>query len=109
MLGPDDRFAGVAAGPSGRLDLEVVAAPGVDADDLAAAGHADPLLGRLMALHLGHGAYSPDVTGSGAGVLSVLFFAAATGAGAGSGFGAGAGAGWAGAGAGSAAAGAVVV
>src|SRR4051794_41956281 len=56
---------------------------------------------------LGTVAYSPDVTGSGAGVLSVLFFAAATGAVAGSGFGAGAGS--AGAGAGSAGAGAVVV
>src|SRR3954465_10207750 len=54
---------------------------------------------------LGTVAYSPDVTGSGAGVLSVLFFAAATGAGAGSGFPAGS----AGAGAGSAGAGAVVV
>src|SRR3954465_8665941 len=58
---------------------------------------------------LGTVAYSPDVTGSAAGVLSVLFFAAATGAGAGSGFGAGSGAGSAGAGAGSAGAGAVVV
>src|SRR6266536_4617765 len=32
----------------------MVAAPGLHTDDLAAAGHADPLLGRLVALHLGH-------------------------------------------------------
>ena len=48
------RLAGVPAGPSGRLDLEVVAAPGDDPDDLAAAGHADALLGRLVALDLRH-------------------------------------------------------
>src|SRR3954451_24547350 len=47
-------LAGIPPGPPGRLDLEVVATPGLDADDLAAAGHADPLLGGLVALHLRH-------------------------------------------------------
>src|SRR4051812_49559428 len=32
-----------------------MAAPGVDAPDLAAARHADALLGRLVTLHLRHG------------------------------------------------------
>src|SRR5688572_3772267 len=49
-----DGLAGVPAGPSRRLDLEVVAAPRLDPDVLAGAGHADPLLGRLVALHLRH-------------------------------------------------------
>ena len=47
-------LAGVAAGPPRRLDLEVVATPRLDPDDLAAAGDADALLGRLVALHLRH-------------------------------------------------------
>jgi hypothetical protein len=41
VFGPDDGDAGVAPGPSGRLDLEVVPGPGLDALELAATGHAD--------------------------------------------------------------------
>src|SRR4029079_12467452 len=41
-------------GCAGRLDLEVMAAPRLDADHLATAGDTDPLLGCLMALDLGH-------------------------------------------------------
>ena len=51
----DQGLAGVPARPSRRLDLEVVAAPCLDPDELAGAGHADALLGRLVALHLRHG------------------------------------------------------
>src|SRR4051794_3019547 len=54
VLGSDERLPGVASGSSRRLDLEMVAAPGVDPDDLAAARHADALLGRLVTLDLGH-------------------------------------------------------
>src|SRR6478735_7391312 len=54
VFGPDDGDAGVAPGPAGRLDLEVVPGPGLDALELAAAGHADALLGRFVALDLGH-------------------------------------------------------
>src|SRR4029079_18767480 len=48
------RLAGVAARPAGRLDLEVVPAPRLDADHLATAGGTDPLLRSLVALDLGH-------------------------------------------------------
>src|ERR1043165_6765450 len=48
------RLAGVPARPTRRLDLEVVAAPGVDPNHGPRARGADPLLGRLVALHLGH-------------------------------------------------------
>src|SRR3954451_11875200 len=54
VLGPDDRFASVTARAAGRLDLEVVPGPGLDAHELTAAGYADALLGRLVALDLGH-------------------------------------------------------
>src|SRR4051794_40744306 len=54
VLRPDHGLAGVAPRPTGRLDLEVMPTPCVDADDLAGAGHADPLLGCLVALDLGH-------------------------------------------------------
>src|SRR5436190_11344545 len=66
MDAAEDGLAGVAASPAGRLDLEVVATPGVDAERLAAAGHADPLLGGLVALHLRHDRlYSPAATAGG--------------------------------------------
>src|SRR5258705_9033629 len=74
MLATDHRLAGIPARATGRLDLQVVPAPGVDADELAAAGYADPLLGRLVALDLGHSPHSPVRTGSGAGVLSLVGF-----------------------------------
>src|SRR4029077_7755306 len=51
----DQGLAGVAPGPAGRLDLEVMATPRVHPDVLAGARHADALLGRLVALHLRHG------------------------------------------------------
>src|SRR5205814_4495145 len=54
VLGPDDALTGVAARPSRRLDLEMVAAPRPHADHFSAAGHAETLLGRLVTLHLGH-------------------------------------------------------
>src|SRR3972149_1054750 len=37
----------------------MVSPPGLDPDDLAAPGHAEALLGRLVALHLRHGRQSP--------------------------------------------------
>jgi len=51
---PDDRLGGVAARASGGLDLEVVAAPRIDPENLAGAGHPESLLSRFVALHLGH-------------------------------------------------------
>src|SRR6266480_2409549 len=57
LLGVDvghERLAGIASGPARRLDFEVVPAPGLHPDRLAAAGNADPLLGGLVALDLGH-------------------------------------------------------
>ena len=54
MLGAHDRLARVAAGAARGLDLEVVAAPRLDADELPAAGDADALLGPLVGLHLRH-------------------------------------------------------
>src|SRR6266404_4066014 len=72
MHAAEDRLAGVAAGPARRLDLEVVAAPGVDAERLPAAGRADPLLGGLVALHLRHDRlYSP--AGAAAGSSATAF------------------------------------
>src|SRR5437773_6889518 len=48
------RLAGIPTGAPRRLDLEVVAAPGVHPDHGPGARRADPLLGRLVALHLRH-------------------------------------------------------
>src|SRR6185295_10642012 len=60
VLDAHHALAGIAAGSAGRLDLEVVTAPGPDPVDLPTAGHAEALLGRLVALHLGHQRpYSP--------------------------------------------------
>src|SRR5207247_9903073 len=47
-------LAGVASGPSGRLDLEVVARPALQPEELAGASRADALLRGLVALHLRH-------------------------------------------------------
>src|SRR3954465_5730154 len=54
MLGTDDRLAGVPTGPARGLDLEVVAAPRLDADELPGPGDPDALLGPLVGLHLRH-------------------------------------------------------
>src|SRR3972149_5408433 len=43
----------------------MVSPPGLDPDDLAAPGHAEALLGRLVALHLRHGRQSPAGGGAG--------------------------------------------
>src|SRR5687767_14392342 len=51
----DQGLAGVPTRASRRFDLEVVAAPCLDPDELSRAGHADALLGRLVGLHLRHG------------------------------------------------------
>src|SRR5262245_58975924 len=90
-------LAGVAARPARRLDLEVVAAPGVDANHGPGARGADPLLGRLVALHLRHVVVQSPVAGAagvavaapfvGAGAAGGLAAAAAAGAGAGAGAG----------------------
>src|SRR5688572_6942147 len=50
----EDGLARVAPRAARRLDLEVVATPGLDAHDLAAARDAEALLGSLVALHLWH-------------------------------------------------------
>src|SRR6187399_1708908 len=52
-------LARVAAGTARRLDVQVVAFPRLDADDLAAASHAETLLRALVTLHLWHLAYAP--------------------------------------------------
>src|SRR6185369_13515562 len=54
------------------LDLEVMAAPRVHAHDLAAPGHADALLGRLVALHLRHGRVQSPIVGTAAGAAAPL-------------------------------------
>src|SRR5687767_12112961 len=51
----DQGLAGVPTRASRRFDLEVVAAPCLDPDELSGAGRADALLGRLVGLHLRHG------------------------------------------------------
>src|SRR5688500_9351168 len=51
----DQGLAGVPTRASRRFDLEMVAAPCLDPDELSGAGHADALLGRLVGLHLRHG------------------------------------------------------
>src|SRR6266542_590854 len=62
VRGPDDGLARVATLPAGRLDLEVVAAPRLDAHDLARAGHAEALGRALVGLHLGHLIVTPRPT-----------------------------------------------
>src|SRR6187431_2232167 len=54
----DDRLAGVPAGPSARLDLEVMAAPGLRPDPLPGAGLPVALGRPLVGLHLRHGCLS---------------------------------------------------
>ena len=57
LLGVDaahECLAGVSPRPPGRLDLEMVAAPRLDADHLPGAGGPDSLLGRLVTLDLRH-------------------------------------------------------
>ena len=52
--GPTMRLARVAAGAARRLELEVVPAPGLHANELARPGDPDALLGPLVGLHLRH-------------------------------------------------------
>src|SRR3954470_7280839 len=49
-----DRLARVAPRAARRLDIEVVAAPRLDADELATAGRAEALRGSLVAFYLRH-------------------------------------------------------
>src|SRR4029453_8794989 len=58
-LGAQDRLAPVPTCSARGLDLEVVAAPRLHAKELAAAGHADALLGALVGLDLRHAGLSP--------------------------------------------------
>ena len=82
MLGSHDRLARVAAGPARGLDLEMVAAPRLDADELPAAGDADALLGPLVGLHLRHDwPHSPTGAASATGFGSATGLAAAGSAG----------------------------
>src|SRR6476660_236146 len=64
----DDLVAGEAAGQAAGLVLQVVAAVGLLAAQLAAAGQLEALLSTAVGLHLRHGNRSPYVSaGPGAG------------------------------------------
>src|SRR5919107_3501433 len=58
----DDLVAGEATGQPGGLVLEVVAAVGLLAAQLAAAGQLEALLSSTVGLHLRHGNRSPNVS-----------------------------------------------